>query len=104
MLAGQTSDSITVPTYLQMKGLWPDVVSVVGPLGFKCCNSITPVFSRIYYLYLCFIYFLYLNLYVLGDDTLIRLSCEPNSYLSSSKSEIKVGLTLSNMFKPSSLF
>ena len=33
MPAGSTSYSITVPTYLQMNGLGPDVVSVVWPTG-----------------------------------------------------------------------
>ena len=33
-------------------------------------------------LYLCFISLLYLDLYVLGDDALISLSCKPNIYVS----------------------
>ena len=32
--------------------------------------------------YLCFIYLLYLDLYVLGDDALMGLSCKPNIYVS----------------------
>ena len=45
-----------------------------GPPGFTCWVSFAPVFSFIFYLlslYLCFISFLYLDLYVLGDDALI---------------------------------
>ena len=32
--------------------------------------------------YPCFISFLYLDLYVLGDDAWISLSCKPNIYVS----------------------
>ena len=43
--------------------------------------------------YLCFISFLYFDLYVLGDDALIRgLPCNSNIYLSWSTSEIRVNL------------
>ena len=39
---------------------------------------------------LCFFFFLYLDLYLLGDDTLIRdFLCEPNIYLSWSALEIR---------------
>ena len=45
--------------------------------------------------YLCFISFLYLDLYVLGDDALISyirgLSCQPNIY-DPSTSELRVRL------------
>ena len=47
-----------------MRGLGLDVMSVVGPLGFNCWISFTPVFSYI-------IFVLYLDLYLLGDDTSI---------------------------------
>ena len=42
------------------------------PTGSTCWISFAPVFSFIYSPYLCFISFLYLALYVLGDDALIR--------------------------------
>ena len=44
--------------------------------------------------YLCFISFLYLDLYVLGDDELIvrGLSCKPNIYVPPSTSELRVRL------------
>ena len=35
-------------TYLKMRGLGPDVVSVVKPTGFNCWISFTPVFSCIF--------------------------------------------------------
>ena len=54
-----------------MRGLWPDVVSVVGP-------SLTVEFLTLRYAVVCnveslylFISFLYLDLYVLGDDILL---------------------------------
>ena len=56
-----------------MRGLGPDVVSVVGPTGILLfdlfCSDI-----QLYALlspYLCFISSLYLDLYVLRDDSLI---------------------------------
>ena len=44
-----------------------------GPLGFACWISFAPVFSLYLLLspYLYVISFLYLDLYVLGDDALI---------------------------------
>ena len=62
----------------------PDVVSVVGPPRFNFCISFTLVISCIYCRVLIFfICFLNLNLYLLGNDKLIKrdLSCEPNIYL-----------------------
>ena len=53
-----------------MRGLGPDDVSVVEPTGvllldfFSLGIQLSP--------YLCFISFLYLDLYLLGDDTSIR--------------------------------
>ena len=70
-------------------------MSVVGPTGFHCWISFTPVFSCILLSpYLCFVSFLYLNLYFLGYDTsIIRdLSSDPNIYLSLSTSEISLML------------
>ena len=60
---------MTVPTYE------PDAVSVVGPharvkLFDFYCSGIQSYVLLIPYL--CFISFLYLNLYVLGDDPWIR--------------------------------
>ena len=54
--------------------------------------------------YLCFISLLCLDLYVLGDDSLIvkGLSCKPNIYVSCSTSELRVRLAPLNRFKPSS--
>ena len=49
-----------------MRGLGPDVLSVVGSTGFNCWISFTPSSH-----YLCFISFLYLDSYLLGDDTSI---------------------------------
>ena len=45
----------------------------VGPTGATCWISFAPVvqFSLLLSPYLCFISFLYLDLYVLGDDALI---------------------------------
>ena len=45
--------------------------------------------------YLCFISFLYLDLYAFGDDTLKPrvLSCKPNIYVSLSASELSVRLS-----------
>ena len=46
---------------------------LLGPRGFTCWISFTLVFSFFLLLspYLCFISFLYLDVYVLGDDALI---------------------------------
>ena len=69
-----------------MRGLGPDVMSVVGPTWVSLldlfCSGI-----QLYILlspYLCFILFFYYDLYSLGNDTsIIRdLSSEPNIYLS----------------------
>ena len=77
----------------------------VGPIGVYLlvffCSGIQ------FYLqlspYLCFISLLYLDLYVLGDDALIRgLSCKPNIHVSLSKSELRVRLARLNRFQPSS--
>ena len=42
--------------------------------------------------YLCFISFLYLDLYVLGDDVLISFLCKPNIYVSRSTFELRMRL------------
>ena len=54
--------------------------------------------------YLCFVSFIYLDLYVLGDDALISevLLCKPNIYVSWSTSELRVRLASWNWFKSSS--
>ena len=70
---GRTSDSMTVRTYLFMRWLGPDALAVVRPtwvyrLDFFCSGI------QFYFLlgpYHCFISFLYLDLYVLGDNALI---------------------------------
>ena len=56
--------------------------------------------------YLCFISIIYLDLNVLGYDTSISYGSfmDPTIYLSSSTSEIMVGLVSSNKFKPSVTF
>ena len=60
-------------TYLLMRWYGPDALVVVRPTGFTCsdffCSSIQ--FYLLSSPYLCFISFLYLDLYVLGDDALI---------------------------------
>ena len=62
-----------------MRGLGPDVVSVDGPTGVYLLGFLYPGIQLYILLspYLCFIFFSYLDLYVLGDD-----ACEPNIYLS----------------------
>ena len=53
--------------------------------------------------YLCFIFLLYPDLYVLGDAALIRgLLCKPNIYVSRSTTELRVRLVPLNRSKPSS--
>ena len=42
-----------------------------GPPGFTCWISFALVLNLLFGLYICFISFLYLDLYVLGDDALI---------------------------------
>ena len=56
--------------------------------------------------YLCFISIIYLDFNVLGYDTSISYGAfmDPNIYLSSSTSEIRMGLVSSNIFKPSITF
>ena len=58
-----------------MRWQWPDALAVVRPTGVYLldffCSGI-----QLYLMlspYLCFISFLHLDLYVLGDDALIRL-------------------------------
>ena len=56
----------------------------VGPTGVYLldffCSGIQ--FNLLLSPYPCFISLLYLDLYVLGDDALISLSCKPNIYVS----------------------
>ena len=65
---GRTSDSMTVPTLLMN-----DALAVVRPIGVYLldffCSGIK--FYLLLSLYLCSISYLYLDLYVLGDDRLI---------------------------------
>ena len=54
----------------------PDALFLSGPPGFTCLISFAPVFSFMYQCvllspYLCFVSFLYLDLYFLGDDAWI---------------------------------
>ena len=64
----------------------PDALAVVRPIGVQ----LMVIFSsgiQFYLLlrpYLCFVSFIYLDLYVLGDDALISevLSGKPNVYVS----------------------
>ena len=71
MVLGRTSDSMTVPTYNDGRGLM--LWLFVGPTGvyllnfFRSCIQLYLLLSP----YLCFISLLYLDLYVLGDDALI---------------------------------
>ena len=61
---------------------------------FTCWISFAPViqFNLLLSPYLCFISFLYLDLYVLGDDTLISKGSfmQQNIFVSSSTSELRV--------------
>ena len=54
-----------------MRGFGPDAVSAVRPTRFNCLISFATVFSCIYCCISLFITFLYLDLYVLGDDAWI---------------------------------
>ena len=54
----------------EMVGAW-SFGCLSGPQGFTCWISFAPVFSLLMSPYLCFITFLDLDLYVLGDDALI---------------------------------
>ena len=72
---GRTSDSMTVLYLTIKKDLSIDkMVAVVRPTGVYLldffCSSIQ--FYLLLSPYICFISFLYLDLYVLGDDALIR--------------------------------
>ena len=52
-------------------------------VGFTCWILFAPVFSFIYCPYLCFVSFLYLDLYILGDDALIsKRSFRQTKYMS----------------------
>ena len=64
--------------------------------GFTCLISFSPVFYVLLSPYFCFFSFLYLDLYVLGDNSWISkdLSCKPNIYVSWSISELRVRLDL----------
>ena len=68
---GRTSDSMTVPTKRLIYG--PDALAVVRLTGVCLldffCSGIQ--FYALLSPYLCFISFLYLALYVLGDDAWI---------------------------------
>ena len=68
----------------------------VLPIVFLLCIQFYVLFSP----YLCFISFLYLDLYILGDDR--RLSYKPNIYVSWSTSKLRMRLAPWNPFKPSS--
>ena len=63
-----------------------DALAVVRPTGIYLldffCAGIQ--FYLLLSPYICFISFLYLDLYVLGDDALISqgISCKPNLYVS----------------------
>ena len=67
---GRTSD---LKTYLLMRWYGSDALAVVRPTRFYLldffCSGIQ--FYLLLSRYLCFISFLYLDLYVLGDDALI---------------------------------
>ena len=62
----------------------PDALAVVRPTGvylldfFCSCIQFYLLLSP----YLCFISFLYLDSYVLGDDALISKGCKPNIHVS----------------------
>ena len=76
MPVGQTSDSMTVPTYrliYRSDGRGLMLWLLIGPtrvylLDFFCSGI---QFYLLLSSYLCFISFLYLDLYVLGDDALM---------------------------------
>ena len=68
---GRTSDPMMVLTYLLMGWKGPDALAVVRPTGVYYlldffCSGIQ--FHLLLSPYLCFIFFLYLDLYVLEDD------------------------------------
>ena len=78
-------DGSDLKTYLLMRWWGPDAVAVVRHTGVYLfeffCSGIQ--FCLLLSPYLCFLSFLYLDLYVLGDDALISYgSCKPNIYVS----------------------
>ena len=99
---GRTSDSMTVPTWRLIS--WWDGRGLMLWLFVRPTRVYCIQFYLLLSPCLCFISFLYLDLYVLGDDALISwgLSCKPNIYVSWSTSEIRVRLAPWNRFKPSS--
>ena len=75
--AGRTSDSMTAPsdlkTYLLMRWLGPDAASAIEPTEVLLLNFFCSIIQLYVLLspYLCFISFLYLDLYALGNDSWI---------------------------------
>ena len=67
-------DSSDLKTYLLMKWYGPDALAVVRPTGVYLldffCSSI--LFYVLLSYYLCFISFVYLDCYVIGDDVCIK--------------------------------
>ena len=67
-------DGFDLKTYLLMRWQWTDALAVVRPAGLYLldffCSGIQ--FYLLLSPYICFISFLYLDLYVLGDDALIN--------------------------------
>ena len=66
-------DDSDLKTYLLMRWYGPDALAVIRPVGVYLldffCSGIQ--FNLLLSPYFCFISFLYLDLYVLGDDALI---------------------------------
>ena len=64
---------LNLKTCQEMRGLLPAVVSVVGPTGVYLLDFFYSSIQLYILLnpYLCFISFLYLHLYLIGDDTSI---------------------------------
>ena len=77
-----------------MRGLWPDDVSLVGNTGIYLLDLFCSLFQLCHFL--CVISFLYLDLYVLGDDTSTS-PCKPNIYVALSTPEIRVRLVPSSI-------
>ena len=109
-LVGETSDSMTTPTlrliyWWDGRGLLLWLLS--GPPGFTCWISFARVFSFIYCWVIIFAlsHFLYLDLYVLGDDALISygsfMQIKHLYFLIHIWTKSEVG-ALWNRFKPSS--
>ena len=66
-------DGSDLKTYLYIRWLGPGAASVIRPTGVQLLGFFSSLIQLYKLLspYLCFIFFLYLDLYVLGDDSWI---------------------------------